>query len=55
MPEENGKALNASGTETIKLVDASAADAVDWKWNVSAGNYTISINVKTSTMTVTKN
>ena len=55
MPEENGKALSASGTETVKLVDASAADAVDWKWNVSAGNYTISINVKTSTMTVTKN
>ena len=47
--------LDKSGTEKIRLIDASASGAVDWKWNVTAGNYTISINQLAETMTVTRN
>ena len=55
MPEEDKKVLDKSGTEKIRLIDASASGAVDWKWNVTAGNYTISINQLAETMTVTRN
>ena len=55
MPEEDGKPLDASGTETIQLVDASEDGAIDWKWNVTAGNYSISIDQRKETMTVTRN
>lgn len=53
MPESNGKEFGA-GTETIILVDSSS-DATDNKWMVTAGNYTITINQISETMTVVQN
>lgn len=58
MPDENGKILEETDGETIVLIDKSLSENsdIDNKWKVeNAGNYTITINQLTESMTVTKN
>lgn len=57
MPETNGKTFTETSGETILLIDKSLPEnsSIDNKWKVTAGDYTITVNQLTSTMTVTRN
>ena len=57
MPETNGKTFTETSGETILLIDKSLPEnsSIDNKWKVTAGDYTITVNQLTSTMTVIRN
>lgn len=55
MAGENDKPLEA-GSEAISFVDKRLAEngSIDRKWTVTAGNYTLTLNQLTETLTVTR-